>query len=96
MATMHNPAHPGEIIKGLCLEPAGMSVAVAAKRLGVSRKTLYKIINGSGSVTPEMALRLELVFGSTAQTWLNMQATYDLWRLKDKRKALKASLKRAA
>ncbi len=96
MATMHNPAHPGEIIKGLCLEPTDMSVADAAKHLGVSRKTLYKIINGNGSVTPEMALRLELVFGSTAQTWLNMQTTYDLWRLKDKRKALKASLKRAA
>ncbi len=96
MTTMHNPAHPGEIIKGLCLEPKGMSVADAAERLGVSRKTLYKILNGKGTVTPEMALRLELVFGSTAQTWLNMQTTYDLWRLKDKRKALKAALRRAA
>jgi addiction module HigA family antidote len=96
MASMHNPAHPGEIIKGLCLEPKGLSVADAAERLGVSRKTLYKIINGKGSVTPEMALRLELVFGSTAQTWLTMQATYDLSQLKDKRKALKAALRQAA
>lgn len=96
MTMMHNPAHPGEIIWGLCLEPKGISVADAAERLGVSRKTLYKIINGKGGVTPEMALRLELVFGSTAQTWLNMQTTYDLWRLKDKRKALKAALRRAA
>jgi len=96
MATMHNPAHPGEIIKGLCLEPKGMSVADAAELLNVSRKTLYKIINGKGSVTPEMALRLELVFGSTAQTWLNTQTAYDLWQLRDKREALKAALRRAA
>lgn len=96
MSMMHNPAHPGEIIKGLCLEPKGISVADAAERLGISRKTLYKIINGNGAVTPEMALRLELVFGSTAQTWLNAQSTYDLWLLKDKRKALKATLRRAA
>ena len=96
MTTMHNPARPGEIIKGLCLEPKSMSVADAAERLGVSRKTLYKILNGKGAITPEMALRLELVFGSTAQTWLNMQISYDLWLLKDKRKALKALLKRAA
>jgi len=93
---MHNPAHPGEMIKELCLKPKAISVADAAKQLGVSRKTLYKIINGKGSVTPEMALRLELVFGSTAQTWLNLQATYDLWLLKDKRKALKAALWKAA
>ena len=96
MITMHNQAHPGEILKGLCLDPKSMSVADAAERLGVSRKTLYKIINGKGAVTPEMALRLELVFGSTAQTWLNMQTTYNLWQLKDKRKALKAALRRGA
>jgi antitoxin HigA-1 len=96
MSTMHNPAHPGEVIKAFCLEPKGISVAEASERLGVSRKTLYKIINGKGAVTPEMALRLELVFGSTAQTWLNLQTTYDLWRLKNKRKALKATLRRAA
>jgi len=93
---MYNPAHPGEVIRNLCLEPKDLSVADAAERLGVSRKTLYKIINGKGAVTPEMALRLEVVFGSTAQTWLNMQTSYDLWLLKDKRKALKAALRRAA
>ena len=96
MTMMHNPAHPGEIIRTICLEPKGISVADAAEWLGISRKTLYKIINGKGAVTPEMALRLELVFGSTAQTWLNMQTTYDLWLLKDKRKALKAALRKAA
>ncbi len=96
MTMMHNPAHPGEVIRGLCLEPKGMSITNAAERLGISRKTLYKIINGKGAVTPEMALRLELVFGSTAQTWLNMQTAHDLWRLQDKRKALKATLRRAA
>jgi len=73
-----------------------MSVADAAELLDVSRKTLYKILNGNGAVTPEMALRLELVFGSNAQTWLNMQTAHDLWRLKDRRKELKSALRRAA
>ena len=90
--TMHNPAHPGEVLKGLWLEPMGMTVTEAADRLKVARKTVSKIINGRGSVEPEMALRIEIVFGSTAETWLNMQATYDLWKMKDLRKSLKGTL----
>ena len=90
---MHNPAHPGEVLKGLWLEPMGITVTEAAKRLGVARKTVSKIINGHGSVEPEMALRIEIVFGSTAETWLNMQAAYDLWQMKDLRKSLKGTLR---
>lgn len=89
---MHNPAHPGEVLKELWLKPLGMSITEAAERLGVARKTVSKIINGHGDITPEMALRLEIVFGSTAQTWLNMQTAFDLWRLKKKRKELSAVL----
>ncbi|MEW6740920.1 MAG: HigA family addiction module antitoxin [Nitrospirota bacterium] len=89
---MHNPPHPGEVLNELCLKPLGMSITEAAERLGVARKTVSKIINGHGDVTPEMALRLEIVFGSTAQTWLNMQTAFDLWRINKKRKELKASL----
>ena len=79
---MHNPPHPGEIIKERCLEPLGLSVTNAAKGLGVTRKALSELINGRSGVSPEMALRLEQAFGSTAETWLRMQLEYDLWQTK--------------
>ena len=84
----HNPPHPGEVISGLWLEPLGLSVTDAAAALGVTRKTLSKIVNGGGAVTPEMAVRLELAFGASAQSWLGHQAAYDLWHLDQRRKAL--------
>ena len=89
---MHNPAHPGEVLKELWLEPMGMTITEAAESLGVTRKTVSKIINGRGAITPEMALRIEIVFGSTAETWMNMQTAYDLWLMKDIRKSLKGQL----
>jgi len=67
MSRMHNPPHPGEIIKELCLEPLGLSVTDAAKGLGVTRKALSELINGRSGVSPEMALRLEQAFGSRAK-----------------------------
>lgn len=84
----HNPPHPGEVISGLWLEPLGLSITDAAAALGVSRKTLSKIINGGGAVTPEMAVRLELAFGASAQSWLGHQAAYDLWQVDRQRNAL--------
>lgn len=90
---MHHPAHPGEVFKELWIAPLGMTITEAAERLGVARKTVSKIVNGRGTVTPEMALRFEIVFGSTAETWLNMQAAYDLWRMKDLRKKLHGTLR---
>jgi len=89
---MHNPPHPGVVLNELCLKPLSISITEAADRLGVARKTVSKIVNGHGAITPEMALRLEIVFGSTAQTWLNMQTAYDLWRAEKLRKSLRASL----
>ena len=76
---MHNPPHPGEIIKEFCLEPLGISVTDAAEGLGVSRKTLSAIINGRAGVSPEMAVRLSIAFDTSAESWLNQQAQYDLW-----------------
>lgn len=93
---MHNPAHPGEVLKELWLGPLGLTVSEAAVSLGVARKTLSKIINGRGALTPEMALRLEIVFGTSAQAWLNMQAAFDLWRMEDRRKSLRKTLHKAA
>lgn len=79
--SMHNPAHPGEILRKLVLEPLGISVTESAEHLGISRKTLSKVLNGRGGVTPEMALRLELTFGNpSANHWLRLQNAYDLWR----------------
>jgi addiction module HigA family antidote len=90
---MHNPSHPGEVLKEFWLEPMGITITGAADLLGVARKTVSKIINGRGAVTPEMALRLEIVFGTSAQAWLNMQAAYDLWSIKEVRKSLQVSLR---
>ncbi len=76
---MHNPPHPGEIIRDLCLEPLGLSVTEAAEGLGVSRKTLSAILNGHAGISPEMALRLSMAFDTTPESWLNQQTQYDLW-----------------
>ena len=65
--SMHNPAHPGEILKTLVIEPLGLSVMETAQRLGVSRKSLSRVVNCRGGVTPEMALRLEMTFGNRTQ-----------------------------
>lgn len=85
---MHNPPHPGSIIKALCLEPLGVGVTQAARALGVSRKTLSAILNGRASVTPEMAIRLSMAFDTSAESWLNQQTQYDLWHAEQRRKQL--------
>ncbi|MSS73925.1 MAG: addiction module antidote protein, HigA family [Candidatus Latescibacteria bacterium] len=75
---MHNPPHPGEVLRELCLEPLGISVTEAAESLGVSRKTLSSILNGRAGISPEMAIRLSKAFGTSAESWLNQQMLYDL------------------
>jgi addiction module HigA family antidote len=86
---MHNPPHPGEIIRDACLEPLHLTVTAAAAALGVTRKTLNDLVNGHSGVSPEMALRLEQVFGSTADTWLGMQTAYDLWQARARAATIK-------
>jgi|SRR5580658_4488532 len=75
---MKNPAHPGRIVRHDCLEPLGLSETAGAKVLGVSRQTLTKVIGGRSGISAEMAIRLAKAFGSTAETWVRMQASYDL------------------
>ena len=82
---MHNPPHPGEILRELCLEPLALSVTDAAKALGVSRKTLSAILNGRTGISPEMAVRLSIALDTTAESWLNQQAQYDLWQIARRR-----------
>ena len=76
---MHNPPHPGEVLRELCLGPLGLSVTRAAEALGVSRKTLSAILNERAGISPEMAIRLSKAFGTSAESWLNQQVQYDLW-----------------
>ena len=78
---MHNPPHPGETIKELCLKPLGLSVTEAAKGLGVSRTTLSELINRRRGISPEMAIRLSKAFGGSAESWVTQQAQYDLWQV---------------
>ena len=87
---MHTPPHSGEIIQAQCLEPLNISVMDAAKALGVSRKTLSAILNGRAGVSPEMAVRLWITFGTSAESWINHQTQHDLWHAEQRRKHLKA------
>lgn len=86
---MHNPPHPGEVIRDLCLEPLGISINRAALALGVSRKTLSELLNGHSRITTEMALRLAIAFDTTPESWLSQQMQYDLWQTRNKTKILK-------
>ena len=85
---MHNPPHPGEILRELCLEPLGLSVTDAAEALGVSRKTLSSILNGRAGISPEMAVRLSIAFDTSAESWMNQQTQYDLWLAEQDRENL--------
>ena len=79
--TMHNPAHPGAILKELIMAPQELTVTGVSGHLGISRKTLSRILNGRSAITPEMAVRLELVFKKpSADHWLRLQNAHDLWQ----------------
>jgi addiction module HigA family antidote len=77
---MKNPPHPGLSVRHDCLEPLGLSVTEAARKLGVRRKQLSDIVNARSGISPEMAIRLDKAFGGGADTWLRLQAAYDLAR----------------
>ncbi len=77
---MHKPAHPGEIVKEIYLEPLDLTVTEAARALGITRKALSELINGRTGISTAMALRLSKAFDTTPELWLNMQQNFDLWR----------------
>ena len=94
---MHNPPHPGEVIRDLCIKPLDLTVTDTAEALGISRKALSELLNGHTGVSPEMAIRLSIAFDTTPESWLTQQMQYDLWQLKQSRKRLKVKhLKKAA
>jgi addiction module HigA family antidote len=74
------PTHPGKIIREDYLKPLSMTINEFASVLGISRKTLSKIINERGAITPDMALRLSRAFNTTPDFWLNLQKNFDLWQ----------------
>ena len=76
--SMHRPPHPGRIVKQECLEPLGLSVTHAAKKLGVSRVALSELVNGRRGLSPEMAIRLSKAFGSSPEVWAGLQMQFDL------------------
>ena len=85
---MHNPPHPGEVIRELCLEPMGLSVAKAASALGVSNAALLDIVDGKAGISAEMAVRLSMAFNTSAASWLSQQMQHDLWLAEQQRESL--------
>lgn len=87
MTRMHNPPHPGEILADTVLrDDGGLSITEFAKRLGVSRVALSRVINGRAAVSAELAIRLAAALGGSAESWLNMQVAYDLWHAEKRRR----------
>jgi len=75
---MMNPPHPGRIIRQECIEPLGLTITESAERLGVTRQTLDKLVNGKTGISPKMSIRLSKAFGSSPDMWLGLQMEYDL------------------
>ena len=93
---MHNPPHPGEILQDTVLADGRISVTDFAEKLGVSRVALSRVVNGRAAVSADMALRLAAALGGSAESWLQMQAAYDLWRAGKRRRPKVQLLKLAA
>ena len=87
MTRMHSPPHPGEVLADTVLrKDGGLTVTAFAKRLGVSRVALSRVVNGRAAVSAELAIRLAAALGGSAESWLNMQVAYDLWHAQKRRR----------
>jgi addiction module HigA family antidote len=95
MAAMHNPAHPGEILREN-MEELGLTVSALAEHLQITRANLSRIVNGKGGISAEMSIRLSEAFGTSADLWLKMQMNYDLWVASRNRKVKVAPIEKAA
>ena len=96
MTRMHTPPHPGEVLQDTVLGEGGLSVTEFAKYLGVSRVALSRVVNGRAAVSAELAIRLATSLGGSPESWLRMQAAYDLWRAEKRRRPKIQPLKMAA
>jgi addiction module HigA family antidote len=86
MTRMHNPPHPGDVLRDGAFTDTGITVTEFARRIGVTRVALSRVLNGKTGISADMAVRLSAALGSSAESWLHMQANYDLWQAQ---KALK-------
>lgn len=93
---MHNPPHPGGIVRRQCLKPLGLTVTAAAKGLGVTRQALSDLLNQRAGVSVDMAVRLSKAFGSSPETWLSLQMAYDLWQARTRAASIVVKRFRAA
>jgi addiction module HigA family antidote len=83
---MFKPLHPGEIVRdALCNEATGLTVSEAANKLCVQRTTLSRLFNGHAGISPEMAMRLAMLLGTSIEMWLNIQRDFDVWKLQQMR-----------
>ncbi|MBX9586843.1 MAG: HigA family addiction module antidote protein [Gammaproteobacteria bacterium] len=79
---MHKPLHPGLIVKDALIDNTDLTITEAAIRIGVTRTTLSRLLNGKSGISPEMALRLSKFFGNSIEMWINLQAQYDVWQIR--------------
>jgi len=93
---MHNPPHPGGIVRRQCLKPLGLTVTAAAKGLGVTRQALSDLLNQRAGVSVDMAVRLSKAFGSSPETWLSLQMADDLWQARTRAASIVVKRFRAA
>jgi addiction module HigA family antidote len=93
---MHDPPHPGGIVRRQCLAPLGLTVTAAAKGLGVTRQALSDLVNERAGISVDMAIRLSKAFGSSPETWLGLQMAWDLWQARDRAEAIRVERFRAA
>lgn len=99
MSRMHNPPHPGEVLRDGVFTDTGITVTGFAEHLGITRVMLSRVLNGKAGISADMAVRLSAALGTTPESWLHMQANYDLWQAEKslKREVAKIKpLKRAA
>lgn len=96
MAHMHNPPHPGEILKEDVLPGLGLTVTKAADQLKITRPALSRVLNGKAAISAEMAIRLAQWLGGSSESWLYMQATYDLWQAKKRTRPKITPVRKAA
>ena len=94
MSRMHNPPHPGEVLRDGVFMGSNITVTDFAKRLGVTRVALSNLLNGKSGVSASMAIRLAAALGGSAESWLHMQANYELWHAEKSLKAVAAKIER--
>lgn len=89
MSIMHNPLHPGEIVRDALFNETDLhTVEEASRKLKVERTTLSRLLNGHSGISPEMAYKLSLLLGTSCEMWMNIQRDYDLWKVRKKYKKL--------